>query len=78
LFEIPDVGAKPVGAAACILDFEFGDIEFSLAAAEEPDAHSGLGETNGKALADSAPGPGDQRGHVLGRVQKGILPPAST
>src|ERR1039457_985494 len=76
LFEIPNIGAKPMGAAARMFDFEFGEIEFGLTAAEESDAHPGLSEANGEALADSAPGPGDQRGHVLVRFQKGILPPA--
>ena len=52
-----------------MLDFEFGDIEFALAAAEKTDAHPGLGKTDGEALADSAPGASDQRGHLLVRVQ---------
>ena len=62
-------------AAAGMFDFEFGEIEFGLAAAEESDADAGFGESDGEALADSAPGPSDQRGHVLVGVQKGILSP---
>jgi hypothetical protein len=36
-----------------------------------------LREADCQALADSAPGPSDQRGHLLVRVQKGILPRGS-
>ncbi len=75
LFEIAHVGAKAVCDAARMFDFEFGEVEFALAATKEPDAEAGAGETNRKPLSDSPPGASDQRGHLLVRVQMRILPP---
>ena len=74
LFEVADVGAEAMRNAAGVFDFEFGEIEFALAAADESDADASSGESNGQAFSDSTPGASDQRGHLLVRVQKRILP----
>ena len=55
--------------SARMFNFELGEVEFALAAAEESDAEAGAGETYREALPDSSPRPSDQRGHMLVRVQ---------
>ena len=72
LLEVPHVRAKPVGVAPRVFDFEFGDVEFALAAAKQSHPNSGFRKTNSKALADSTAGARDQRSQRL--VQRGILP----
>jgi hypothetical protein len=69
LFEVSDICPKSVSTAASVLNFEFGYIQFTLASAEKSDRHACVSETNRQALADSATGPSDQRGHLLVRVQ---------
>ncbi len=61
LLEIPHVGAKAMRGSAGMFNFQFGEVEFALAAAEESDAEPGAGETYRQALSDSPPGAGDQR-----------------
>ena len=75
LLDIPNVGAKAMRHAAGVLDLELGEVEFRLAAAEESDAKPGARETDRQPFPDSPPRAGDQRGHMLVRVQMRILPP---
>jgi hypothetical protein len=75
LLIISDVGPKSMGYSPGMFDFEFGDVEFALAPAKKADSDTGLGETNCEALSDSTPGASDQRGHILRRGQRCILPP---
>jgi hypothetical protein len=63
--------------SAGMFDFEFGDVKLALAAAKEPNAEPGAGESYRQALPDSSSGPSDQRGHVLVRMQMRILPPGN-
>ena len=61
--------------SACMFDFELGQVELALTAAEESDAEPGAGESYRQSLPDSSSGPSDQRGHLLVGVQMRILPP---
>ena len=75
LLEIPYVRPKAVRGAAGVFDFQFGYVEFALAAADEAYADTGMSKPDCEPFPDSPPGASDQRGHVLVRVQKFILPP---
>ena len=60
LFQVAHVGAQAQGVAAGLLDFELGEIQFRLAACQQPDTRSGLRESQGQPFSDSASGAGDQ------------------
>lgn len=75
LLEIPYICPKTVRSAAGVFDFKLGYVEFALAAANEANPDPGVSKPDCEPFPDSPPGASDQRGHVLVRVQKFILPP---
>jgi hypothetical protein len=75
LLEIPYICAKAMCGAAGVFNLQFGYVKFALAAADEAYADTGVSKPDCEPFPDSPPGSSDQRGHVLVRVQKFILPP---
>ena len=60
LVGIADIGAQAHGGAAGLFDFQFGQIDFRLAARQQADARALGGESHRQTLADAAARPGDQ------------------
>jgi hypothetical protein len=75
LAEIADVGAQTMRNSAGVFDLQLGNVQFALVSSEKADFDAGVSKSDGEALANSAPGACDQRGHMLLGGQTGILPP---
>ena len=67
LIEVADVGAEAKSGSAGVFDFEFGEVEFGLAAGEEADLRSRGSKANGETFADAATGSRDEDGFLPDR-----------
>ena len=67
LFQIAHVGADPQRVAAGLLDLQFRQVEFGLAARQQSDPRARLRESHREPFPDSASGAGDQHALVSNR-----------
>ena len=74
LIVVPYVGSQTNGGSSGVLNFEFCDVEFALAAAEKPDACASLSEAYSETLAYAATGARNQDWCIQRGTQKIILP----
>ena len=69
LIVVRDVGANAESRSTGMLNFEFSDVKFALAAPEQPYTKTCFSEAEGETFSNAASGPGDQDNGILWRTQ---------
>ena len=70
LFRLAHIGAQAQRLSACLLDFQLGQIEFRLAARQQPHARPLGRKSHCQAFADAAAGAGDQNALPFDGIQE--------